>query len=121
MLLAALPCQAVLSLVTDALELEAVCSSATVPCGAFSAASADGSSGAAIGAARSGAVHWLSASALANRAAGFGTSRLLGFVEGDRDVPHFALEHVLAGDRVSWGAWQMMLAARAQTQFELHP
>ncbi len=120
MLLAALPCQAVLSLVMDALKLEAVCSSATGPCGAFSAASADGSSGAAIGAARGGAVHWLSASALANRAAGFGTSRLLGFVEGDRDVPHFALEHVLAGDRVSWGAWQMMLAARAQTQFELH-
>ncbi|KAL4444699.1 hypothetical protein ABPG77_002516 [Micractinium sp. CCAP 211/92] len=92
--------QAVLSLVTDALKLEAVCSSVTGPCGAFSAASADGSSGAAIGAARGGAVHCLSASALANRAAGFGTSRLLGFVEGDRDVPHFALEHVLAGDRL---------------------
>lgn len=92
--------QAVLSLATDALQLEAVCSSATGPCGAFSAASADGSSGAAIGAVRGGAVHWLSASALANRAAGFGTSRLLGFVEGDRDAPHFALEHVLAGDRL---------------------
>ncbi|KAL4427619.1 hypothetical protein ABPG75_001708 [Micractinium tetrahymenae] len=92
--------QAVLSLVADALQLETVCSSATGPCGAFAAASADGASGAAISAARGGGVHWLSASALANRAAGFGTTRLLGFVEGDRDAPHYTLEHTLAGDRV---------------------
>ncbi|PSC68982.1 red chlorophyll catabolite reductase [Micractinium conductrix] len=83
----------------EALGLSPAASS-TAPAGLFACASADGASAAAVRAFHGDGVHWLSSSALANRAAGVGTTRLLAYTVSDRDAPHLVLEQGLFGDRV---------------------
>lgn len=56
----------------------------------------------------------LSSSALVNAKYGFGTARLLGFVSPDTDVPHFALEHVVQGDKVRMGAVESRCSLKQQ-------
>ena len=93
--------QEVVDLATEKLQLAPVHCSAAGPAGVFAASSPDGNAGACTAVHRGGRVHWLSASALGNSQLGFGTTRLLGFVGAAADVPHFALEQVLQGDKVS--------------------
>jgi hypothetical protein len=66
--------QAIADMAVEALGLSPAASS-TAPAGLFACASADGASAAAVRAFHGDGVHWLSSSALANRAAGVGTTR----------------------------------------------
>ncbi|PSC68965.1 red chlorophyll catabolite reductase [Micractinium conductrix] len=91
--------QAIADMAVEALGLSPAASS-TAPAGLFACASADGASAAAVRAFHGDGVHWLSSSALANRAAGVGTTRLLAYTASDRDAPHLVLEQTLFGDRV---------------------
>ena len=94
--------RAVLGLAVEKLQLTPVHSPVATAAAdsVYVVTSQDGSAAAAVQASRGGQVHWLSASALANSAVGFGVTRLLGFVGADSDVPHLVVEQGLLGDKV---------------------